>query len=88
MGRTNRYIRQVGWFAKCAVSSNATIVFADAVDGQLAGGLMPFRYFALRTERTMNKILLAAVALSILVLNGCASRPVTRAEYSGLPPFR
>jgi hypothetical protein len=35
----------------------------------------------------MRKILLAGVALSALILNGCASRPVTRAEYSGLPPL-
>jgi uncharacterized protein DUF2846 len=35
----------------------------------------------------MNRILLSAVALLILVSSGCASRPVTRAEYSGLPPL-
>jgi Protein of unknown function (DUF2846) len=35
----------------------------------------------------MMRVIVSVVVLSALVLSGCASRPVTRAEYSGLPPL-
>lgn len=35
----------------------------------------------------MSRILLTAVALSSLILSSCATRPVTRSVYSGLPPL-